>query len=141
VAPVEPARPDDALPGLLPPFDIQAAVARIGKPMLVRKLMLGFRDLYENAGQELREHIANGRAEDCERLGHSLKSVAAMLEARSLAEAASAVEIAFRSGETADLDWLIENLERALAPAIAAANSLDRKPEAPFEPSTELALL
>jgi PAS domain S-box-containing protein len=138
VAPVKPAPPEDGLPGQLPPFDIPAALARIGKPKLVRKLMLGFRDLYENAGLELQEHIAKGRTEDAERLAHSLKSVAAMLEARDLAEAASSVEHAFRSGETGNLDSLIETLERALTPAIAAADSLDRKMAVPSEPLTQL---
>jgi HPt (histidine-containing phosphotransfer) domain-containing protein len=50
-----------------------------------------------------------------------------MLEARDLMGAASSVEHAFRSGETANLDSLIATLESALAPAIAAADSLDRK--------------
>jgi len=130
---LKPATNEDDLPGQLPPFDMHAALARIGKPKLVRKLMLGFRDLYENAGAELREHIAKGRVEDAQRLAHSLKSVAAMLEASDLAEAASGVECAFRSGETASLDSLIVTLESALAPAIAAADSLDRKMAATSE--------
>jgi len=141
VAPVKPATNEDDFPGQLPPFNIQAALARIGKPKLVRKLMLGFRDQYESAGSELREHIEKGRAEDAERLAHSLKSVAAMLEARGLAEAAFGVECAFRSGETANLDSLIETLERALAPAIAAADSLDRTMAAPSEPLPQLSCL
>jgi hypothetical protein len=56
-----------------------------------------------------------------------------MLEASDLAEAASGVECAFRSGETASLDSLIVTLESALAPAIAAADSLDRKMAATSE--------
>jgi CheY-like chemotaxis protein len=138
VAPVKPAAHVDELPGQLPPFDIQAAVARIGKPMLVRKLMLGFRNLYENAGSELRDHIAKGRVEDAERLAHSLKSVAAMLEAKDLTVAASSIEQAFRTGRLEDLSSLIDTFEKALAPAIAAANSLDRKMPALSESSTQL---
>jgi HPt (histidine-containing phosphotransfer) domain-containing protein len=64
-----------------------------------------------------------------------------MLEARDLAEAASSVEHAFRSGETANLDSLIETLDRALEPAIAAADSLDRKMAARSEPLTQLSRL
>jgi PAS domain S-box-containing protein len=127
VAQVKPAPLLDGLPEQLPPFDMQAALARIGKPMLVRKLILGFRDLYEGAGSKLREHISHGRSEEAERLAHSLKSVAAMLEAGDLATAASGVECAFRSGDTANLDSLVETLEQALAPAIIAADSLDRR--------------
>jgi PAS domain S-box-containing protein len=131
VAPVKPAPLKDDLPEQLPPFDIQAALARIGKPVLFRKLMRGFRDQYESAGSELREHIAKGRAEDAERLAHSVKSVAAMLEARDLTEAASSIEYAFRSGRLEGLNSLIDTFEKALAPAIAAAESLDRKMAAP----------
>jgi len=121
------------VPDHLPPFDIQAALARTdGKPKLLRKLMLGFRDQYADAIFRLREHVAAGRDADAERLAHSLKSVAAMLEARDVAAAASSVEHAFRSGKTADSDSanlasLIATLETELDPAIAAANSLDRK--------------
>jgi PAS domain S-box-containing protein len=139
-APAKLAQAEHGLPEHLPPFDIQAALARTNsKPMLLRKLMLGFRDQYANAISDLGEHVAAGRVADAERLAHSLKSVAAMLEARDLADAASSVEHAFRLGETANLDSLIETLERVLAPAIAAADSLDRKMAAQPEPLIELA--
>jgi PAS domain S-box-containing protein len=125
---VDPAPAEDSVPEQLPPFDIQAALLRAnGKPALLRKLMLGFRNQYTSAISDLSELVAAGRDADAERLAHSLKSVAAMLEARDLMGAASSVEHAFRSGETANLDSLIATLESALAPAIAAADSLDRK--------------
>jgi len=130
-AQLKPAPILDGVPDHLPPFDIQAALARTdGKPKLLRKLMLGFRDQYADAIFRLREHLAAGRDADAERLTHSLKSSAAMLEARDLAKAASSVELAFRSGKTKDADsanlaLLIAALERDLDPAIAAANSLD----------------
>jgi two-component system, sensor histidine kinase and response regulator len=131
-AQVKPAPAEDSVPEQLPPFDMQVALARAnGKPILLRKLMLGFRDQYTNAISSLNEHVAQGRDADAERLAHSLKSVATMLEARDLTEAAFTVEQAFRSGETANLAALIATLERALAPAIAAADSLDPKMAAP----------
>jgi PAS domain S-box-containing protein len=134
VAPVKSSPEEDGLPRQLPPFDIQAALARIGKPKLVRKLMLGFCAQYENAGSELREHIANGRTEDAERLAHSIKSIAGMLEARDLAEAASWIEQSFRTGRLEGLSSLIDTFEEALVPAIAAANSLDRRLATSSEP-------
>ncbi len=125
---LKPAPPEEGVPKHLPPFDVQAALLRTnGKPKLLRKLMLGFRDQYADATLDLREHVAAGEVADAERLAHSLKSVAAMLEARDLAVAASSVEHAFRSGETASINALIETLERELDPAIAAVNSLDGK--------------
>jgi hypothetical protein len=42
-----------------------------------------------------------------------------------LAEAASAVECAFRSRKTEHISCLIDALDEALAPAIAAVNSMD----------------
>jgi PAS domain S-box-containing protein len=138
---VKPSFMEGGVPDHLPPFDIQAALARTnGKPKLLRNLMLGFRDRYTSAISDLREHVAAGKDEDAERLAHSLKSVAAMLEANDLAKAAFSVENAFRTGETADIDLLIGNLETLLDPAIAAADSLDRRTAAPSELSTQLLL-
>jgi CheY-like chemotaxis protein len=126
--PVGLATAADGIPEYLLPFDIQAALVRTnGKPKLLRKLMLRFRDQYTSAGSDLREQVANGRAEEAERLAHSLKSVAAMLEAGELAAASFAVEQAFREGRMAELGSLINALETALAPAIVAVNSLDGK--------------
>ena len=136
--PVRPAAAGDDLPAHLPPFDIPAALARIGKPQLVRKLMLGFRDLYRSAGSDLRGHIAAGRVEEAQRLAHSLKSVAAMLEANDLAKAACAVEHAFRTGTLENLSLLVDLFEQALVPAIAAADLLDRTTVAEHEPSAAL---
>jgi HPt (histidine-containing phosphotransfer) domain-containing protein len=129
----KPVSTEEGVPQQLPPFDIQAALLRTnGKPKLLRKLILGFRDQYTDAIFDLREHVAANRDADAERLAHSLKSVAAMLEARDLAKAASLVEHALCSGKTAGSDsanlaLLIATLETELDPAIAAANSLDRK--------------
>jgi two-component system, sensor histidine kinase and response regulator len=134
VAPAEPTPAEDGLPEQLLPFDIHSALARTnGKPMLLRKLMLGFRDQYKLAACDLREHIAEGRAGDAERLAHSLKSVAAMLEASDLTKASTAVEQAFRTGQTEGLGSLIDTLEEALALAIAAADSLDANRDASSE--------
>jgi PAS domain S-box-containing protein len=138
MASVKSSPEEDDIPRQLPPFDIQAALTRIGKPKLLRKLMLGFCAQYESAGFELREHIAYGRTEDAERLAHSLKSVAGMLEARSLAEAASSIEQSFRTGKLEGLSSLIDAFEVALVPAIAAANSLDRRLGASPEPLVDM---
>jgi CheY-like chemotaxis protein/HPt (histidine-containing phosphotransfer) domain-containing protein len=128
VAPLDIAPAADGVPEHLLPFNIQAALVRTnGKPKLLRKLLMGFRNQYASAGSDLRAHIAKGRTEDAERLAHSLKSVAAMLEAGDLAEASSAVEQAFRKGGTAEMGSLIDTLEAELAPAIVAVNSLDGK--------------
>jgi PAS domain S-box-containing protein len=122
----EPALVDkDGVPGQLLPFDIQAALVRInGKPSLLRELLFNFRDQYQNAALSLLELVRKGKTDEAERLAHSLKSVAATLEARDLAESAFAIEEALRAGRTGDLVSLITAMEEALDPAIIAVSSL-----------------
>jgi two-component system, sensor histidine kinase and response regulator len=118
----------DDLPAQLLPFDIQAALIRTnGKPKLLRKMLRGFHEQYTNAAFDLRLQLREGRVEEANRLAHSLKGVAATLEAGVLAEAAAAVGEALREGQVEGLSELIDTLEKALAPAVAAALSLEEK--------------
>jgi diguanylate cyclase (GGDEF)-like protein/PAS domain S-box-containing protein len=122
----KPAAMDEGLPEHLPPFDIRAALARAnGKPRLLRKLMRGFAEQFANAGDDLREHLAAERIAEAERMAHSLKSIAAMLEAKELAAAASEIEQALRGGRVQEAGSLIDTLEVALKPSLVAARSLD----------------
>ncbi len=135
--PIPPAEPVQvaSLPDHLSPFDLQAALARAnGKPKLLRKMLLGFANKYVNTGADLWKHLAEGRIEEAERLAHSLKGIAATLEARDLAVAAGALEQAFRAGHTENLAPLIEAVERELGPAVTAATSLDQPQSAQTAP-------
>jgi CheY-like chemotaxis protein len=117
---------NEKLPALLPPFDIQAALVRAnGKPELLRRMMLRFRDLYEQSGHELRTMIDGGRIEEAHRFAHSLKGVASTLEAHTLAACAAAIEYALRDGMMGVVPRLIQAMDTALAPAIAAAATLE----------------
>jgi PAS domain S-box-containing protein len=119
---------DEDLPAELPPFNLPAALARTnGKPRLLRKLILGFREEYADLPALLRKLLASQRDEDATRLMHSFKSIAAMLEATDLASAAVALETALQSGQRESVSALIDRLERLLAPAVAAASRLDRR--------------
>ncbi len=122
----------DEIPEHLPPFDIQAALARAnGKPQLLRKMLLSFRDQNKDAAGELRAQIAAGKTEEACRLAHTLKGVAATLEAKELASAAANIEHTLREGLVGGMEGLITTLESALAPAIAAAGTLDRRSARP----------
>jgi PAS domain S-box-containing protein len=122
------ASPSDDIPDHLPPFDIPAALARAnGKPRLLRKMLLSFRDQFKSAAAELRRQIAEGKPEEASRLVHTLKGVAATLEAKELASTAANVEHALREGLMDGLEGLIKTMEGALEPAIAAAGTLDRR--------------
>jgi two-component system, sensor histidine kinase and response regulator len=117
----------EELPAQLPPFDIQAALARTnGKPKLLRKMLRGFHQQYTHAAIDLRAQLNAGQVEEAHRLAHSLKGVAATLEARELAEAAAALGQALREDRMEGLSALISTLEEALDPAIVAASGLER---------------
>jgi two-component system, sensor histidine kinase and response regulator len=116
---------EDGIPGQLPPFDIPAALLRNnGKPKLIHKLLLTFHERYANAIAELRGNLDENKDEEAQRLVHSLKSLAAALEANQLADAAFAVEKALRAGHRDILSPLIDILEKELVPAIAAASTI-----------------
>ena len=118
----------DYLPAVLPPFNIQVALARTnGKPELLRRIMFGFREKYANAPDELRQLIADGQMGDAERLAHSLRGLAATLAADGLAGAASAVECRVRDGQTANMSAFIDRIQTEMGPAIAAIDSLVRE--------------
>ncbi len=117
--------PDDGVPDNLPPFDIAGALLQLnGNSSLLRKLLLLFCDMYRTAISELRRQMAEGEVDDAQRIAHSLRGSAGTLNARELSEAASALEHAMREGRMAEVDLLINALERALNPALAAAGSL-----------------
>jgi signal transduction histidine kinase/HPt (histidine-containing phosphotransfer) domain-containing protein len=117
--------PGDEIPDRLPPFDIPAALLRNnGKPKLIRKLLLTFHERYANAIGELKANLSEHKDEEAQRLAHSLKSLAAALEANELADAAFAVEKALRAGHRETVAPVIDILEKALAPAIAAASTI-----------------
>jgi two-component system, sensor histidine kinase and response regulator len=118
----------EEVPEHLPPFDIPAALARAnGKPGLLRKMLLSFHGQYKSAAAELRRQIAEGKTEEASRLAHTLKGVAATLEAKELASTAANIEHALREGLMDGLEGLINTMESALEPAIAAAGTLDRR--------------
>jgi two-component system, sensor histidine kinase and response regulator len=128
VAAVKPTSSADELPEQLLPFDLQTALARTnGKPKLLRKMLRGFHEQYAHAASDLRAQLREGRLEEANRLAHSLRGVAATLEAGMLADAAAAVGEALREGRVEGLSGLIDTLEKALAPAVAAALSLEEK--------------
>ncbi|MGC2404339.1 MAG: response regulator [Acidobacteriaceae bacterium] len=136
--PIMPSSPENEMPEQLPPFDLPAALLRAnGKPELLRRMMLSFRNQFESAPSELRQEITEGKTEEAGRLAHSLKGVAATLEAKDLAEAAASIEGAIRDGVTQGLETLIARMQELLEPAIAAAGTVDRRAPAPVAQDTQ----
>ena len=128
------------LPAELPPFDIPTALARVnGKAPLLRKLILSFGTNYRAAAATLREDIASGALDDARRLAHTIKGVAGSLELRKVAEASRQLEDALAHRELMQVDDLVDRLDQALQPALAAARSL-QPAEATTETSEEVRL-
>ncbi|MFN4061059.1 MAG: response regulator [Paracoccus hibiscisoli] len=139
VAPLPPVAPapiaaDGALPDMLPPFDIPAALMRVnGKRALLRRLILSFAQGNRDAVVQIRRLVAEGRTEDAHRAAHTLKGVAASLELPDVATLAGRIEAALAQPDGQALDPMLDALDAALWPAIAAADSLSQ-PAAPTAP-------
>jgi signal transduction histidine kinase/HPt (histidine-containing phosphotransfer) domain-containing protein/AmiR/NasT family two-component response regulator len=127
--PLQPATPNvqpfSTLPPSLPPFDIPAALKRCnGNEKLLYKLIQSFGQEYGDVAPRLRELLQNNQPQEAQRLAHTLKGSAATLEARELAEAAKAMELALIDGRPDNLDAPLHALEAALNAALRTARSL-----------------
>jgi two-component system sensor histidine kinase/response regulator len=113
------------LPDNLPPFDLDAALMRTnGKRSLLRKLIVNFGDTFSAVIPTLRSQIAAASLDDARRLAHTLKGAAGTLEIRAVAEAAGQTEDALAAGNLTEIDRLIDLLEQAILPALAASAAL-----------------
>ncbi|NCC25949.1 MAG: hypothetical protein EOM25_12280, partial [Deltaproteobacteria bacterium] len=72
------------------------------------------------------------------RLAHTLKSAAATLEARELAQAAAQVEAVLRKRQAGDLTALLAAMEAELAPALATVERLAGEVSAGGVPNPEV---
>jgi two-component system sensor histidine kinase/response regulator len=131
----------EALPDRLPPFEVAAALVRLGGDRaLLRRLIVGFGERFAAAADELRRLTGAGDWSGAERLVHSVRGGAAQIEARALASAAEAVERACRARRAAELPALIDAFAARLDAALAAALTLPRAaPAAAPAPSGESA--
>jgi diguanylate cyclase (GGDEF)-like protein len=130
----EPAGAQVQLPAQQPagstsPFSLDAALARAdNRPDLLRKMMLSFRDRFQNAASEMKMLVAGGELEAAARLAHSLKGLTATLEAAKLTEVAGALENAFRENRTEGLSSILAEFEAVLDDGLKAADALTATP-------------
>jgi two-component system, sensor histidine kinase and response regulator len=118
--------PAGELPPSLPPFDLDAGLKRTnGKRPLLRKLIINFGVTFAAVVPTLRNQIAAALLDDARRLAHTLKGAAGTLEIRAVADAAGQTENALAAGNLADIDGLLDQLEQAIRPALAACALLN----------------
>ena len=117
------------LPPTLPPFDLEAALARVnGKAGLLRRLIVQFGESYAATGPALRQMIAGGRLAEARRLAHTLKGVAGSLELHSVQALAADIEERLAAEDLAGMPGRIAELEAEIAPAIVAAAGITPRP-------------
>ena len=87
-------------PGPPPAIDVEAGVERMmGNRQLYLRALARFRREYRHAGPSIRAALAAGDHMRAQRLTHTLKGAAGMIEAGALYASALALESALRGGE------------------------------------------
>jgi PAS domain S-box-containing protein len=95
-----------------------------GNVQLMIKLMGDFGRYYGDAGVKMREHVAQQRQEDAERLAHNLHGVAGSFGAQRLKDASKTLELALAKGDRKNLLGLVHSFEIALTEVLESAESL-----------------
>jgi CheY-like chemotaxis protein len=113
------------VPDELPPFNIKIALLRVkNNASLLYKLLQMFVQEYTEFIPNLQKLMQKQDYTEAKIRVHTLKSVAANLEAADLAKAAAAVELAYKSHDLSTLPMLLTTLDQTLTEALQAANSL-----------------
>ena len=121
---------EDALPGSLPGFDLEAGLSRLmGNKRLYRKLLLDFGADYGKVADQIREAVIAHDFNGAHSLVHNLKGLAGNLAATGLQAAAVAMEKLVK-GQTAEtvsdkeLNRQLTELQHALEQALDAVRTL-----------------
>jgi HPt (histidine-containing phosphotransfer) domain-containing protein len=111
-----PLSPSSALPCAAPVLDIEAGVERLmGNRAIYLRALARFRHDYRNTGLAVRSALDAGNALQAQRLAHTLKGAAGMIDAPTLHAAALALETALRDGDGAGgIDALLARVDTAL---------------------------
>ncbi len=121
-----------------PAIDRAGGIARLmGDGALFARVLARFRKEYRHAADGIRHALAAGDVQQAQRLAHTLKGAAGMIEAVPLREEARALEQALRYG-SGDHGWRLARLALALerllreldaAERIAPAQAMAQAPE------------
>jgi len=132
--------------GLPPVVDVEAGVARLmGNRHIYLRALARFRVDYLDAGTAIRTALEAGDTALAQRLAHTLKGAAGMIEASALQAAALALEEALRRGYSG-LDPLLACVDRALSSVLRELDGMaplvdePAPPAAPVGPDAALRL-
>ncbi|WP_394558315.1 response regulator [Aquipseudomonas alcaligenes] len=116
----------DGLPDSLAGIDMAAGLATcMGKRELYLRLLGKFRDAQAGFGEQFQAALADPDPRAAERLAHSLRGTAGNIGARSVAQAAAALEQSCQAGDPADIvQGHVAEVMRCLAPTLVALAGL-----------------
>ena len=124
--------PDPSFPAI----DHANGVARLmGDAALFARVLARFRKEYRNAAAAIRDAVEAGDVQLAQRLAHTLKGAAGMIEALALQAQAQALEQALRQGGDPALP--LARLERALDGVMRELDALEGAPPGPAAPPGE----
>jgi len=113
-----------------PAIDHANGVARLmGDAALFARVLARFRKEYRNAAAAIRDAVEAGDVQLAQRLAHTLKGAAGMIEALALQAQAQALEQALRQGGDPALP--LARLERALDGVMRELDALEGAPPGP----------
>ncbi|MGX4643149.1 Hpt domain-containing protein [Massilia sp. SYSU DXS3249] len=113
-----------------PAIDLEAGVERLmGNRQIYLRALARFRHDYRHAGPTIRAALAGGDLALAQRLAHTLKGAAGMIEAGALYASALALESALRGGER-HVDALFLHTEEALARVLRELDEMAPSEEA-----------
>jgi HPt (histidine-containing phosphotransfer) domain-containing protein len=111
----------DELPDSLEGIDMTAGLATcMGRRELYLRLLRKFRDAQAGFAEQFQAALANPDAQAAERLAHSLRGTAGNIGAKGVAQVAAELERACQAGESAAVQGLAAEVQRVLAPTLAA---------------------
>lgn len=125
-----------SLPGPLPAIDVEAGVERLmgNRPIYLRALAR-FRTDYRHTGTAIRAALDAGDMALAQRLAHTLKGAAGMIEAGALSAATLAFEQALRSGGD-HVDALFLRVNEALSHVLHELEGMALATEDPARQAT-----
>lgn len=127
--------PCPSLPACVPVIDVEAGVERLmGNRDIYLRALARFRHDYRHAGTAIRAALDAGDQAAAQRLAHTLKGAAGMIEAGALHACALAFEQALRRGER-DIDALLRHTDEALARVLRELDAMAPAAQAPARPA------